>query len=500
MTQLRLALFGPFTAYWGAQPVTKFPTDKVRALLAYLALEGERPLRRETLAALLWPDWTDKIAKRNLRQNLHRLNQLLDGLEPGLSKRLLTITRPTVQLNREWVSLDVADFEAAQTAIAQCNHQHLPTCSACREQLTAAADLIQGDLLAGLSLPDAPAFDDWLTTARERQQRRALHLLHTLADLHLQRGEYARAEAYATRQIALKPWQEEAHRQLMLALARQGRRDEALAQYEGCANLLEVEMGIALEPETALLAAQIAADALPRVAATHLHHFPVYLTPFVGRVVECAQIAAALQDTAVRLTTLTAPGGMGKTRLAVHALQQMRQGQNGLASRCPDGAYFVALSGITSAATVAAILAERLGLPPAANSAAQLKAYLGDKKLLLLLDDMAHNEATAAFLTDLLADAPGLRLLATAVAPLGIVGERLSPIGGLVNDGGVDSPAVQLFIQTARRVRHDFAPGAADEAAIIRICQQTGGSPLALETAGAWVRLLTCAQIAEQTV
>jgi DNA-binding SARP family transcriptional activator len=224
MTQLHLALLGPFAAQWGDQPVTKFPTDKVRALLAYLALEGERPLRRETLAALLWPDWTDEIAKRNLRQNLHRLTQLLDGLEPGLSKRLLTITRPAVRLNREWIALDVVELEAALTAVAQCDHRYLHACAACGERLTAVADLIRGELLAGLSLPDAPAFEEWLAAAREAWRRPALHLLHSLTDRHLQRGEYERAEAYAARQIGLEPGREEAQRQMMLALARQGRR------------------------------------------------------------------------------------------------------------------------------------------------------------------------------------------------------------------------------------------------------------------------------------
>ncbi|MBE2200040.1 MAG: winged helix-turn-helix domain-containing protein [Anaerolinea sp.] len=80
---MQLTLLGTFAAWWRGQSITGFPTDKVRALLAYLALEGERPLRRETLATLLWPDWPDDIARRNLRQNLHRLNQLLDALEPA---------------------------------------------------------------------------------------------------------------------------------------------------------------------------------------------------------------------------------------------------------------------------------------------------------------------------------------------------------------------------------------------------------------------------------
>jgi predicted ATPase len=163
------------------------------------------------------------------------------------------------------------------------------------------------------------------------------------------------------------------------------------------------------------------------------------------------------------------------------------------------------LRGAVTAETIAPILAETLGLPPADDGAARLKAYLGDKKLLLLLDNASPGDGApgdapggaTAFLAELLTAAPGLRLLATAVEPLGIGGERPLSIAGLADAGGLDSPAAQLFIQTARRVRHDFAPDTADEAAIMRICQLTAGSPLALETAAAWARLLTCAQIAD---
>jgi DNA-binding SARP family transcriptional activator len=143
MTSLQLSLLGTFELRWDGRPITQFPTDKVRALLAYLALEADRPIRRETLAALLWPDWSDDVAKRNLRQNLHRLNQLLDKLEPDLSKKLLTVSRSTVQLNREWLWLDVVQFQMALTAVETHPHRHLHACASCLERLTQAAALAQ---------------------------------------------------------------------------------------------------------------------------------------------------------------------------------------------------------------------------------------------------------------------------------------------------------------------------------------------------------------------
>jgi len=108
MIQLELSLFGGFAASVNSESITQFRTDKMWALLAYLALNGERPFRRESLATLLWSEWPDDAARRNLRQTLHRLRQLLDELAPGLGDDLLTMTRQTVQLNGTTVSLDVA--------------------------------------------------------------------------------------------------------------------------------------------------------------------------------------------------------------------------------------------------------------------------------------------------------------------------------------------------------------------------------------------------------
>ena len=111
MTRLELTLFGSFTASIANEPVTQFRTDKVRALLAYLAMNAERPFRRDILATLLWPEWADKAARRNLRQTAHRLRQMLDGICPTLGTDILTTTRQTMQLNRSAVIVDVIQFQ-----------------------------------------------------------------------------------------------------------------------------------------------------------------------------------------------------------------------------------------------------------------------------------------------------------------------------------------------------------------------------------------------------
>lgn len=502
MPSLQLTLLGTFAAWWEGQSITGFPTDKVRALLAYLALEGERPLRRETLAALLWADWPDDIARRNLRQNLHRLNQLLDAIEPTLSERLLTVTRQTVQLNRDWLALDVIEFQAALTAVETHPHRHLHTCQPCLDTLVRAASLVRGDLLAGFTLPDAPLFDEWLTIQRERLHYQSLQLLHTLTDASLQRGDYDQAYQYAARQIALEPWREEAHRQMMLALARQGRRSEALAQYATCGRLLEEEMGLSPAAETVALYREIVNESLPPIAATppiRLHHFPTYFTPFIGREAECQQIAQSLQDPGCRLLSLIAPGGMGKTRLSIAAATQLAA-----ANQYQDGLFFVSLAAANDRDTLLVALAQAVEMPLQGVSDIQavLLPFLAAKHLLLVLDNFEQLVDEADLLLALLTAVPHLQVLVTTREPLNLQAEWRLQLDGLPfpDDNAADwaaFPAVQLFMQTASRIRSDFVPGE-QQAAINRICQLVEGMPLALEMAAAWVRLMELPQIAAQ--
>lgn len=516
MSQIQLTLLGTFAAYWQGQPVTNFPTDKVRALFAYLALEGERPLRRETLATLLWSNYPDDIARRNLRQNLHRLNQLLDALEPGFSERLLHVTRQTLQLNPAWLVLDVHELQTALTAVEKHPHRHLRSCATCLKTLTQAARLVQGDLLAGFTLPDAPLFDEWLAVQRERLHYQSLQLLYTLAEINMQQGHYDRAYQYAARQIQMEAWREEAHRQMMLALVRQGRRSEALAQYASCAQILESELGLSPAAETITLYRQIVSESVTAATGTppsRLHHFPTYFTPFIGRVVECAQIAQAFQDPTCRLLSLIAPGGMGKTRLALHAVQHtLHQEQKLLEQLFPDGAYFVPLAETTTEQQFLSALGQALGVPPspAGNAAVQIGDYLRDKNTLLLLDNLEQLLPTAVptLLLTLLQNTPGLHLLVTSREPLGVQAERPLRLQGLSYPSpeqlaaGSMAPqqyaAMQLFIQAARRAQPDFPVNEVTLPAVARICQLTGGLPLALEIAAAWVRLLDSPQIAAQ--
>lgn len=508
MTQLTLSLLGPFVVSWREEPVTRFPTDKVRALLAYLAMEAERPFWRASLAALLWPDWPEDIARRNLRQNLYRLKQLLDSLDTGLSDRLLTISWQSVQLNREWIKLDVTEFQKRVTAVETHSHRQLHTCQTCLDNLAQAASLTRGDLLAGFSLPDAPLFDEWLTIQRERHHYQTLQILYNLAAAYERRGEYEQAYKYAVQQITLDPWREEAHRQAMRALAQQGQRNQALAQYADCCRLLETELGLSPTAETTNLYEQIRSGSLitdkETAVPAQLHHFPIYFTPFIGREHEQKQIIGHLQDPTYRLLTLIAPGGMGKTRLTVAVAMQLALNN----TRWRDGLFFIPLAEATTRKALLAAITKELMVPlqGGVELLPALLTFLADKQMLLVLDNFEQLAAESDLLLDLLTVAPGLQFLVTSREPLNLQAEQRVVLGGLPcpdNNNNLSQPAwtsyaaVQVFLQAATRIRSDFDPEQ-EQMAINRICQLTQGMPLALEMAAAWVRLMTCQQIADQ--
>ncbi|OQY24033.1 MAG: hypothetical protein B6I35_02455 [Anaerolineaceae bacterium 4572_32.2] len=248
MAHLSLSLLGPLQITLAGEPVTSFESDKVRALLAYLAVEAHLPHRRDSLAGLLWPDWPGRAARKNLRNGLANLRQAIG--DRAATPPFLLITRETIQFNAasdHW--LDVAAF---RTLVEPDQAGH-PTV----RQLEEAVGLYRGGFLEGFSLRDSAAFEDWSLIVRERLQRQALTALYRLAGAYEQRGEYEQAQSCAWRQVELEPWQEEAHQQLMRLLALSGRRGAALAQYEICRRLLAQELGVEPAEETTRLYEQI---------------------------------------------------------------------------------------------------------------------------------------------------------------------------------------------------------------------------------------------------
>jgi DNA-binding SARP family transcriptional activator/predicted ATPase len=325
MAHLSLSLLGPFQVTLAEEPVGRFEADKVRALLAYLAVGADRAHRRDTLVGLLWPDWPDRTARTNLRNALANLRDAIGDRDA--SPPFLLITRETIQFNTasdSWV--DVTAFtDLLETEDSP--HQTI-------RRLEEAVALHRGNFLEGFHVKGSAAFEDWCSLTRERFQRQVLTALHRLAGYYEQCGEYERASDYAWRQVELEPWQEEAHQQLMRLLALSGQRSAALAQYETCRHVLDKELGVEPTEETTRLYEQIrdgklkASVARPARPPSFLAKSPAFLAEeeplesgrpiFVARERELAQLGEFF-DLALggqgRVIFVTGEAGSGKTAL-----------------------------------------------------------------------------------------------------------------------------------------------------------------------------------------
>lgn len=505
MAHLSLALLGPLRMALDERPLTAFESDKVRALLIYLALEADRPQRRAMLAELFWPNQPDRVGRHNLSQALFNLRQTIG--DQRAQPPFLLITRETVQFNcASDHDVDAAAFGALVAACDAHRHRRLHSCAACAGRLAAALELYRGDFLAQFALADSAGFEEWSLLKRERLSQSAFQSLTALASYYELRGNYARADELAQRQIALDPWRESAYRQLMRVRALDGQRTAALAAYARCRQILADQLGVEPDDETTALYEQIrAAEGDPLAAGeqialpvTQPHNLAAQLTPFVGREAELAQLGDMLTNPQCRLVTILGPGGIGKSRLAHQAaLEQLEV--------FPDGVFLVPLEHLHAPELLAPAIADALGLTIEGSDEpqTQLARYLHDKELLLLLDSFEHLLPGAQALSQLLRSAPGVTLLVTTRARLDLHGEWLVELGGLAvpDDQGAaleQSGAGQLWLQTAQRVQPRYRLSDAERTAVARICRMVEGLPLALELAAAWVRLLSCAEIAEE--
>jgi DNA-binding SARP family transcriptional activator len=249
MTRLAIRMLGPFEVTLNGELVARFETQKARALLAYLAAEGNGPHRREALAEMLWPDRREGAARANLRHALRSLRLAIGDYEAR--PPFLQATQETIHINPAgdtWV--DVAAFSALLPPHPPAG---LPADWPSIRQLEEAVQLYRGPFLEDVSLADSAAFEEWRVLQREHFSHLALDALSRLAESYEWRGEYEQALAHARRLVELEPWDESAQQQVMRLLAFTGRRTEALAQYGACRRVLAEELNVGPATETTRL-------------------------------------------------------------------------------------------------------------------------------------------------------------------------------------------------------------------------------------------------------
>ncbi|GGV16163.1 SARP family transcriptional regulator [Actinomadura cremea] len=484
---MRFGVLGPL-AVWAAdgRPV-RIPELKVRLVLAVLLAHEGRVVSADRLVEELWGGGRlPRNPAGALQTRVSQLRKALDAAEPGA--RDLVVSQPPGYLLRAGDGVDAARFRAL-TARAR-----------------AAGDPPVRAALLGeaLALWRGPAFADvadagFARDAIVRLEEERLTAQEDRADARLALGEHAAPAAELAELVAAHPLRERLRAIHLRALYGAGRRGEALAGYADLRERLADELGLDPGPELAALHEAIlrhdpALAPAPPAPVRRRTNLPAPVTGLIGRTGAVARVRELLAD--ARLVSLTGPGGVGKTRLAVEAARSP-------AEDLPDGAWLVELAGLDGTRTAAADLAETIGaalglrddpLPGGARPepVRRLAEALARRRLLLVLDNCEHVvEPVAEVAALLLREAPGLRILATTREPLGIAGERLQAVPPLA-----PGDAARLF--RARAAAAGAAPGPGDADAVAAICHRLDGLPLALELAAARVRALGVRAVAER--
>jgi predicted ATPase/DNA-binding SARP family transcriptional activator len=453
-----------------------------RALLAILLIHANEPVSSDELIDDLWGEHPPENPRKGLQVQVSRLRKAL-----GESSARV-VTRPNGYLLR--VEPDELDLDRCER-LAREAREALAADDRGRaaQQLREALGLWRGPPLAEF------AFESFAQGEIGRLEELRLALLEERIDADLACGRHSELVGELEALVAEQPLRERLRRQLVLALYRGGRQAEALEAYRAARLTLIDELGIEPTPalrelEQAILTHDAGVQA-PAAPAPSVSRLPAPLTLTIGRDEDRRAIAALFEREEQRLVTLTGPGGVGKTRLALDVARELEP-------RYPDGAWLVLLAPIAKGEHVPSAIAQALDITPMGGEPpiAAIEHFLGPKRGLLLLDNFEHLLGAAPLVSALLVACPSLRVLATSREALQLQPEQRYAVSPLQvpEDGPPEAveqaAAAALFMERAHSRNPSFELTTANAGAVASVCRRLDGLPLAVELAAARMAVL----------
>ncbi|MET9339563.1 BTAD domain-containing putative transcriptional regulator [Nonomuraea sp. NPDC003804] len=488
---MRFGVLGPLAVWSTEGRSLRIPEAKVRALLADLLAHAGRPVPADRLIDDLWGDRPPGKPAAALRVKVSQLRRVLEEAERD-GRRRLAFAPSGYALRVEQGALDADRFEALAGKARASDDPATKVAL-----LADALALWRGEPFADV------ADEEFVRPVRARLAEQRLVAIEEQAEARLALGEHAQLAAELADLVAEHPLRERLRAVHLRALYGAGRQSEALDGYAGLRTLLAEELGLDPGPELAalhqaMLEQDPALDAPPATTPTNL---PVPMTGLIGREGATAEVRSLVESH--RLVTLTGPGGVGKTRLALEVAAQLEGAH-------PDGVWLVELAARPATGGVVDAIAAAMGVRDdraagkrGADATERLADVLRAKRVLLLLDNCEHVvDQVAAVAERLLRSAPALRVLATSQEALAIDGERLWAVQPLDLPSGTGDPAassaVRLFAARATAAAPGFVLDERNAEAVAAVCRRLDGLPLALELAASRMRVLSPAQLADR--
>ena len=472
--------------------------SKQRALLALLLVHANETLSTDRLVDELWGERPPASAATTVKVHVSRLRKALAGGNGSAGDGLVVTRERGYELRVDPERLDAHRFRrlvaGGRAELAAGDPQRAAAV------LDEALELWRGEPLGEL------AFEPFAQGEVARLNELKVAALEQLIEAKLALGLHAEVIGQLDTLIFEHPYREGLRAQLMLALYRCDRQADALQAYQDARQTLVDELGI--EPgerlralERAILAQDPAVlegqpkRATPGGAGAAL---PAPPNRTIGRDHEIGAIGERLRGRSVRLLTLTGPGGVGKTRLALEVARAVEDDFGA-------GAHFVSLVGLHRPEDVADAIVRALGIVMLSSESTQqaVERFLATKELLLVVDNFEHLLAAASAIGGLLEACPAVTVLATSREPLALQAEQRHPVSPLAlpapgSSTDVQADAVALFADRARARDPAFDLGDANAAAVAEICRRVDGLPLGIELAAARCGMLSAGEIAER--